>query len=68
MTKDHSPLLPTHSPILLAYIEAEIYTVTETDNGLELTKHEDAEQYILTKYFISNYAQVIKDLVNDTKL
>lgn len=56
-------IIATHSPILLAYPGAEIYSVT--DNGLELTKYEDTEQYILTKYFISNYPRVIDELLNN---
>lgn len=56
-------IIATHSPILLAYPGAEIYAVT--DSGLELTKYEDTEPYNLTKYFISNYANVINELLNN---
>ncbi|MGL5772216.1 MAG: AAA family ATPase [Bacteroidales bacterium] len=59
-------IIATHSPILLAYPGAEIYAVT--DNGLELMKYEDTEQYILTKYFISNHTQIINELLNNDQL
>ena len=58
-------IIATHSPILLAYPGAEIYNMT--DKGLVLTNYEDTEPYKLTRYFISNYAQVIDGLLNDTE-
>ncbi len=59
-------IIATHSPILLAYPGAEIYAMTE--QGLRLMKYEDTEQYILTKYFISNYTQIINELLNNDPL
>lgn len=55
-------IIATHSPILLAYPGAEIYKIT--DNGLVLTNYEDTEQYKLTKYFVTNYSQVINELIS----
>lgn len=55
-------IIATHSPVLLAYPGAEIYKIT--DNGLLLTNYEDTEQYKLTKYFITNYSQVINELIS----
>lgn len=59
-------IIATHSPILLAYPGAEIYEMT--DQGLNLMKYEDTEQYILTKYFISNYTHIINELLNNKEL
>ncbi|GHU70128.1 ABC transporter ATP-binding protein [Spirochaetia bacterium] len=53
-------IICTHSPILMAYPNAEIY---EIHNGeLVLTAFEDTNHYSLTKYFLSNYKQMIKNL------
>lgn len=59
-------IIATHSPILLAYPGAVIYTMT--DDGLVLTPYEETEPYKLTKYFISNYAQVINSLMGEAEL
>ena len=56
-------IIATHSPILLAYPDADIYVIT--DKGLTLSEYEETEQYRLTKYFISNYRKVIAGLMND---
>ena len=53
-------IIATHSPILLAYPDANIYNVT--NKGLELMKYEDTEQYGLMKYFINNYPKVLTEL------
>lgn len=58
--KNSQFIIATHSPILMAYPDADIYCVT--DRGLELTHYEDTEQYKLTKYFISNYNQMLSEL------
>ena len=56
-------IIATHSPILLAYPGAEIYTIT--DDGLVLTDYEDTEQYRLTRQFILNRETFIKELVGE---
>lgn len=53
-------IIATHSPILMAYPDAEIYTVTES--GLQLINYEDTEQYKLTKYFINNHQKMLEHL------
>jgi len=53
-------IIATHSPILMAYPDADIYCVT--DDGLRLIDYEDTEHYRLTKYFINNYRAVINEL------
>ena len=55
-------VIATHSPILLAYPNAEIYEVT--DNGLSRIDYENTEQYRLTKYFLANYSQVVRELMD----
>lgn len=60
--KNSQFIIATHSPVLLAYPQAEIYRIT--DEGLELTKYEASEPYLLTKYFISNHERVINELLN----
>ena len=56
-------IIATHSPILLAYPDADIYVIT--DNGLSRIKYEETEQFRLTKYFICNYRGVISELMDD---
>ena len=58
--KDSQFIIATHSPILMAYPDADIYSVS--DEGLKLVQYEDTEQYKLTKYFINNYQRMISDL------
>jgi predicted ATPase len=53
-------IIATHSPILLAYPDAQIYQVT--DSGLELTKYEDTEHYAITKSFLLNPERMLKEL------
>ena len=53
-------IIATHSPILMAYPDADIYSVS--DEGLKLVQYEDTEQYKMTKYFINNYQRMISDL------
>lgn len=58
--KNSQFIIATHSPILMAYPDADIYSVS--DEGLKLVKYEDTEQYKMTKYFINNYQRMISDL------
>lgn len=58
--KDSQFIVATHSPILMAYPDADIYCVT--DNGLQLIVYEKTEQYQLMRYFINNYQKMIVDL------
>ena len=55
-------IIATHSPILLAYPDADIYVIT--DNGLSRIEYEETEQFRLTKYFLSNYRKVIANLMD----
>lgn len=44
----------------MAFPDAEIYQVTE--DGLQLIKYEETQQYQLTKYFMNNHEKIIKEL------
>ena len=56
-------IIATHSPILLAYPDADIYVIM--DNGLSRIKYEETEQFRLTKYFICNYRKMLSELLDD---
>ena len=56
-------IIATHSPIILAYPDAEIYQVTS--NGLELTNYEDTEHYAITKSFLLNPERMLNELFKD---
>ncbi len=58
--KDSQFIIATHSPILMAFPNAQIYCVT--DNGLRQISYEETQQYKLMKYFINNYQNIITDL------
>lgn len=63
--QDSQFIIATHSPILLAYPGAEIFEVTA--EGLVSRQYEETEQYMLMKYFISNYRQVMDEIVGERK-
>jgi len=59
-------IISTHSPILLAFPNCEIYEIK--DGKLQLIRYEDTDYYNLTKYFMLNYGTVLKNLgVDDSK-
>lgn len=58
--KNSQFIIATHSPVLMAYPSADIYQVTS--EGLELVGYEDTEQYRLTRYFLSNYQNMLSEL------
>lgn len=61
--QDSQFIIATHSPILLAYPGAEIFEVIA--EGLVSRQYEETEQYMLMKYFISNYRQVMDEIVGE---
>ena len=61
--KNSQFIIATHSPILLAYPGADIYTIT--DNGFEPTRYEESMPYLLTKQFILNRERVLNELLGD---
>lgn len=58
--KNSQFIIATHSPILLAYPDSEIYQIS--DSKLNLVKYEDTEQFTLTKLFINSYQKFIDEL------
>lgn len=60
VNKNSQFIIATHSPILMAYPDADIYVASET--GIELIDYESTEQYRLMKYFANNYQSFIADL------
>ncbi|WP_293944422.1 MULTISPECIES: AAA family ATPase [unclassified Sphingobacterium] len=53
-------IIATHSPILLAYPDAEIYSVSQF--GLQQVDYEETEQFKLYKYFLNNYQKMVAEL------
>lgn len=56
-------IIATHSPILLAYPEADIFVLE--DENIKLTKYQETEHYILTKQFLDNPQRMIKYLFEE---
>lgn len=54
-------IIATHSPILMAYPDSVIYTLSE--NGIQKTDYEETENYTLTKHFLNNYPKMLNDLL-----
>jgi len=53
-------IIATHSPILMAYPEADIFQVSEV--GIKLISYQDTEQYKLMKYFMNNHERMLSEL------
>jgi len=56
-------IIATHSPILLAYPNADIYEFNES--GIEKKEYKDTDNYILTKSFLDNPEEMIRILFNE---
>ena len=54
-------IISTHSPILMAYPNADIYAIDDT--GAHVTPYEETEHYQLTKYFLTHTEQMMKELL-----
>jgi len=50
-------IIATHSPILMAYPGADIYTLDDT--GMKITAYKETEHYLLTKSFLDNPGQML---------
>ena len=62
LVKDKSQfIISTHSPILMAYPNAEIYEFSE--KGIEKVNFKDTEHYKITKMFVEKPEQMIKYLL-----
>lgn len=62
LVKENSQfIIATHSPILMAYPDADILVINE--KGIQLTPYEETEHYILTKQFLDNPKGMLKYLL-----
>ena len=63
LVKQHSQfIIATHSPILLAYPDAQIFVLN--DDKIELTPYKKTEHYSLTKQFLNNPEGILKHLLD----
>lgn len=61
LTDDNSQfIIATHSPILMAFPNAEIFEFSE--NGIKKANYQDTEHYTVTKNFLSNPERMLKYL------
>lgn len=64
LVKDDSQfIIATHSPILMAYPDADIFVLTDDD--IRLTPYEETEHYTLTKQFLNNPQKMLRYLLDD---
>jgi len=56
-------IIATHSPILLAYPNADIYLLN--DNDIKLTAYEETEHYTITKQFLNNPQKMLHYLFDE---
>ena len=56
-------IIATHSPILMAYPDAIIYSFS--CNGIEKIAYEDTEHYRITRDFLDNRQRMLKILMED---
>lgn len=57
-------IIATHSPILMACPNAEIYSIS--DDGIVPTEYEQTEHYQLTKAFLQNPQRMLRYLLDET--
>lgn len=56
-------IIATHSPIILAYPDADIYVLN--DDEIKLTQYEETEHYTITKQFLNNRDKMLKLLFEE---
>ncbi|MHC1723576.1 MAG: AAA family ATPase [Aminipila sp.] len=61
--KNSQFIIATHSPILMAFPNAQIFQLTE--DGIENVSYKETEHYQLTKSFLENPEQILKYLLED---
>ena len=61
--KNSQFIIATHSPILMAFPEAQIYEFSE--NGIKSVSYKETEHYRLTKQFLENPERMLKYLLDD---
>ena len=64
LVKDGSQfIIATHSPILMAYPDADI--IAFTDDGAERTSYKQTEHFVLTRQFLNNPHNMLRYLLED---
>jgi predicted ATPase len=64
LVKENSQfIIATHSPILLAYPNAKIYSFS--NEGIEEVAYEDTEHYAITKEFLNDHQEMIRFLMEN---
>lgn len=61
--KNSQFIIATHSPILMAFPNAQIYQLTE--NGVESVSYRDTEHYQLTRRFLENPEKMLRYVLED---
>ena len=63
VNKNSQFIIATHSPILMAFPNAEILEFTK--NGINKTRYQDTEHYKITKTFLDNPEKILYHLLED---
>ena len=61
--KNSQFIIATHSPILMAFPDAQIYQLTE--NGMESVSYRDTEHYQLTRRFLENPEKMLRYVLEE---
>lgn len=61
--KNSQFIIATHSPILMAYPNADVFVLNE--DGIERTPYEQTEHYFITKRFLDQPERMLKELVDE---
>lgn len=56
-------IIATHSPILMAYPDADIFVIEDSEIGLK--EYEETEHYIITKQFLNNPRGMLRHLLEE---
>ena len=59
---DSQFIIATHSPILMAYPEADIYSLS--GDGVRLTPYQETEHYQITKQFLDHPYRMLRYLLD----
>lgn len=63
VNKNSQFIIATHSPILMAFPDAQIYQFSE--NGIESVSYKQTEHYQITKQFLENPEKMLRYLLED---
>ncbi|MNC78712.1 hypothetical protein D3C75_1309940 [compost metagenome] len=55
-------IIASHSPILMAFPDADIFVIR--DETIEQTTYDQTDHYVLTKAFLNNPERMLKELMN----